>query len=838
MALRRDDSLRAVFDEAAANGLEIEFADAPLADDDGDLSVLMAESARDGERLAAERMLAEGGDDLLLDEELALLEEDSAPWASDDPGEWQYNLALDMPQQERQRLASKIVEWVDKDKASRQDWERREAKGIRMLGVTERTLGGATFKGASESVHPGMIQACIEFQARAMAELWPAGGPVKTVVVGAADEAREAQAQRVEHYLNYQYTTDMPGAFDEVDRMLFRLPMSGSCFKKAFYDPLERAPVTRFVEGRDFVAPYSATDLRTAPRFTHLIRITRNELRRAAAEGLYLDVVDVAPDDELSDHDLLDSVSDEAEGRQPVPGDEEHEAEYDQRDLIYECYAILDLADYDTDDPWAAGLEYGVPYVVTVHKDRQQVLAVRRNWRADDPRHRRRLFFSHYKFLPGLGFYGFGFFHVAAGLSLTQTGTLRALLDAAMLSNSQGGYKSEELRLPGGDQPVDPNAWVEVRASAEEMAKGFYRPPYKEPSSVLFNLLGYMDEGFGRLVSSVESMIGEDAKNIPVGTMLARVEQGLKVYSGIHRRCHEAQAAEFRIVADLNAEYLPAEYPYAVEGEDRSILAADFDSRVDVLPVSDPNVVTAMQRQIIAEVVHEIAVQHPDIVNVREAVRRRLEALRVTNIDELVPAEDGAPRLDPVSEAMRLLQGQAVQAFPEQDHLAHLQAHRQWWATVPQELRGPLEPVYLAHLSEHLAHEYRRQVARATGIEITGEEGLPIEAETQIANAVGLLAPDSLFLPADLGIAERPQQPSAADVETQAKIRRGDAETAARIRREDAVASADLRRRAEQQAVEEAARAAGEVVGIEQALRRVPGNAGGAEVRRESGLGA
>jgi hypothetical protein len=806
----------------------------------GDLSLLVAESEQDGRLLAAEQMLAEGGDAMLLDEERSLLDEagvgeDDMPWATEDPTAWQFNLALEMPETERTRLGSKVVEWVRKDKESRADWERRETKGIRMLGVTERTLGGATFKGASDAVHPGLVQACIEFQARAMAELWPAAGPVKTVVVGDSDEEKEAQAQRVEHFLNYQYTTDMPGAFDETDRLLFRLPMSGSVFKKAYYDPLERSVVTRFVEADDFLAPYSATDLRTAPRFTHQFKLTRNELRRAEVEGLYLPTVDTAPDDELREHDQLDAVSDEAEGRQPVHGDEEHEAEYDNRDLLYECYAILDLEDYDTEDPLVAGLGYGVPYVVTVHHDRQEVVAVRRNWQPDDARYRRQLYFSHYKFLPGLGFYGFGFFHVASGLSKTQTGALRALLDSAMLANSQGGYKSEDLRLPGGDQAYDPNAWVDVKASSEEMAKGFYRPPYKEPSSVLFGMLEYLDGGFGRLVSSVESMIGEDAKNIPVGTMLARVEQGLKVYSGIHRRCHEAQALEFRIVAQLNRDYLPAEYPYEVPGESRAIMASDFDERVDVLPVSDPNVVTHMQRQIIAEVVHEIAVQHPDVVNVREAVRRRLEALRVPDIDELIPpGEDKAPRLDPVSEAMRMLQGQAVQAYPEQDQLAHMQAHRQWWRTVPQELRGQLEPLYAAHQAEHLAHEYRRQVSQQIGMPVTGEE-LPLEQETAIANAVGLMSQE-LFLPADLGLGEAPSAPAAADIETAAKIKRADAETAAKIKRDDAVTAADLRRRAEEQAVTEAARAAGEVVGIEQALQRVPGNAGGQGVVRESGF--
>lgn len=813
-----------------------QLAQEPAGDDDAAaLRKLLAESEADGERLAAERMQVEAGDALLLDEELALLGGEDAGLGDDDPAAWDYNLALAMPEGKRAHLASKVIEWVAKDKSSRRDWERRESRGIKMLGVTEKTVGGADFKGASTAVHPGLIQACVEFSARALAELWPPAGPVKAVVVGDSDEEREAQGQRVEHFMNYQYATDMPGAFDEVDRLLFRLPMSGSCFKKAHFDPLEQAIVTRFVPAEDFVAPYSATDLRTAPRFTHQFRMTRNELLRAAAEGWYLDVVDVAPDDEASERDLLDEVIDEAEGRSPEPSDEENEAEYDSRDLIYECYAILDLADYDTDDSLTEDLGYGVPYVVTVHHDSQQVLAIRRNWRPDDGRYRRRLFFSHYKFLPGLGFYGFGFFHVAAGLSATQTGALRALLDAAMLANSQGGYRSEDVRLPGGDQAYDPNAWVEVKASAEEMAKAFWRPPYKEPSAVLFNLLGYMDQGFGRLVSSVESMIGEDAKNIPVGTMLARVEQGLKVYSGIHRRCHEAQALEFRIVADLNHDYLPPEYPYEVPGESRSVMAQDFDQRVDVLPVSDPNVVTHMQRQIVAEVVHEIATQHPDIVNVREAVRRRLEALRVPDIDQLVPADgEQAPRLDPVSEGMRLLQGQPVQAYPEQDQLAHMQAHRAWWAQVPQDLRGQLQPLYLAHMAEHFALEYRRQVSAQIGINVTGEE-VPVELDTEIANAVGL-APRELFLPADLGVNEAPAQPSPADAELQAKLRRGDMETAAKINREDAVAAADLRRRAEQQAIEEAARAAGEVVGIEQALRRVPGNAGGGAVTRESGL--
>jgi hypothetical protein len=599
---------------------------------------------------------------LLTEDERRMRSEwQGADWATTDARDHEANLAQWMGERQLDRLAMRVIDWVRVDKESRRDWEDREAKGIVALGVTSQVLGGVqavdpSAAWASTAVHPGLVKACIQFQARAVAELWPSGGPVKAVVLGDATPEREQQADRVAGFLNYLYEEEMPDAFDEHDQMLFRLPLSGSCFKKVYFDPLEGTLCSRFVESADFVKPYSAVNLRSAPRFTHIVKLSRNETRRLMAEGVYLEDVNLGdPDDEGQDQTTLDRTIDDAGGIVPTQDQADNDAEQDQRDELYECYATLDLDDYDYRDP--LGEAYGLPYVVTVHKTAQKVLAIRRNWHPEDVRKRRRLFFREYKFLPGLGGYGFGFLHIAGGLSDTSTGALRALLDSAVLANLRGGYVSQDVVGLHDLPPIVPGKWLRVPNSAEDLNKAFWSPDYEEPSQVLFNLLGYLDEQFGSLVSTTETLVGEDNNNTPVGTVLARIEQGLKVFSGIHRRCHTAQRAEFRIVADLAAAYLPEVYPYDVPGESRAVYAADFDDRVDVLPVSDPNIISNTQRMAQAQGIWELAVSAPEIFDVRRAARGMLEAMRVPDIDEYLlpepePVDPNQPApVDPVTEA-------------------------------------------------------------------------------------------------------------------------------------------------------------------------------------------
>jgi len=731
--------------------------------------------------------------DLLTEEEADLMEDENEPeFDTSDPLVFDVNLAQFLDEAKANRLADNVVEWVAVDQRSRLDWEEREASGIQLLGVTKSTLGGAEFEGASKSVHPGLAKACIQFQARAMAELWPSGGPCKAIVLGATSPEREQQAERVSNFLNYQYEYQMPGAFEEHDSMLFRLPLSGSCFKKIYYDPLEETNVSRFVESSDFYVPYAASDLRSAPRFTHKLRVVRNDLRKLIAEGYYLDAVDNAPLEESLDHERIDETIDDAEGRIPEESRAEHEAEYDQRDVLLECYCYLDLRDYDYEDPLASD-GYGDPYVVTVHKDDRALLSIRRNWQEDDEKKRRRLFFTHYKFLPGLGFYGFGFLHLAGGLSSAQTGALRSLMDAAALSNLKGGWRSSDLRIKKGEERIRMGEWIPVEASAEEVAKGFYTPPYSEPSKTLFELLGWMDKSLDSLVSTTESMVGEENQSVPVGTTLARIEQGLKVFSGIHRRCHAAQKQEFGILASLNADYLPPEYPYDLPGESRTIMATDFDERVDVIPVSDPNTVTNSQRIARAQGVWELSAAAPDLINRRQALKVLLEALRIEEIDQILPDPGETPRRDPVSEGAAMMRGEPVMAAPDQDHAAHLAVHAAWWATVPPERQQVMAPIYMAHDGEHRAELYKLQMQQAMGMPLPQGPVDPLQ-DAQISQQAALAIQQG-----PIGMPVGQPDPSqmaaqAQDAKVAHEIQLKDAMGQAEIQRADRKAQADIQR--------------------------------------------
>lgn len=731
------------------------------------------------------------------------------------------NLAKWLDESALSRIATNVCEWVEQDERSRQDWEDREARGIKMLGVTRETVGGAKFKGASRAVHPGLIKACIQFQARAVAELWPSGGPVKTVVMGDVTPEREEQAKRVADFMNWQYTTEMPGGFDEHDRLLMRLPMTGSGFKKVSFDHLEQTVVSRFVESSDLFVPYSATDLRTAPRFTHRMAIVRNDLRKLIAEGVYLDVVDSDPVQESYDHQDIDSAIDDAEGRVPTDSHADTDAEQDQRDKVYECYCYLDLEDYRYSDQLASE-GFGDPYTVTVHRDDQVVLSIRRGWKEGDPRRRRRMTITHYKFLPGLGFYGFGLFHIAGGLSMAQTGALRSLLDAAMRANFQGGYRSRDLKIETGEEVLEPGVWKAVDASAEDLKNGFFTPPYPEPSRALMELLGWMDGAMDNLVSTTESMVGDDNKAVPVGTTLARIEQGLKVFSGIHRRGHTAQKQEFGIVADLNSEHMPEEYPYDVPNESRSVFAADFDERVDVEPVSDPNIITNTQRLVTAEAIVEKATQNPDLYNRKAAHRNYLEALRVADVDSYIEADEETPRQEPVGENMAMMEGRPVQVFPDQDHLAHAMVHRDWFLGLPKELQEQHGQAAAAHMAEHGAQHYRLMMGAQVGIDLPSQgEEVPPEVENQIAEAVAeamVMGASDLREFTLTPLEENQGDPELVlEAKAAADIERKNAMTAADIKRKDAVARSDQERKLGDSIAEELIEATGMAAAMKNA---------------------
>ena len=726
------------------------------------------------------------------------------------------NLALFLEENYLNTLGDTLAEAIEQDKQPRGEWETRLAKGIEMVGVAEET-GEGPFKGASRVVHPVLAEAIVQFQSRAIAELFPAGGPAKAVVLGKSDEAKVEQAKRVENYLNYQYVYAMPEAFWEMDNLLMRLPLDGSCFKKVYADPLLGRPTAIMVTAEQVVVNYAATSLESASRYTHVFPVMRNDLLKQIRSGFYREVqLEDSPD--ILERSPVKEQIDAGEGKEPdatginnIMLDIEHE--------IYECYCDWDLkgfeaVDEETNEPTGIGL----PYIITIEKQSRKVLAIRRNWRDPgikwssrknaDPT-QKRCYFVHYKFLPGFGFYGYGFLHMIGGLAKAATGALRQLLDSGKFANLQGGFKSKDAKMPGGDISVSPGQWVDVESAAEDLAKSFFPMPYKEPSQVLFELLGFVVNAAQRFATTTETMVGDADNRGPVGTTVALIEQGSKVFSAIHKRCHKAQGEELRMVAELDYEVMLAtgqtEYPYEVEGESRSIMVTDFDGRVDIAPVSDPNIFSATQRIAQAQAVYQIATAPGSGIDRREAEKRMLGALRVDNIDALLPDKTEIARMDPLSENMALMFGKAIRAYPDQEHAAHLMVHGKWFAGLPPEGQKMLMPAHMAHMAEHMAWAYRVQIQQALmqqGIQLppppdfTAASGkvegaeMPPQVENQVAVAVAQAV-------SQMQTQMAPGQPPPEDpklLEAKAKIQREDAIAQARIKREDALAAAEIER--------------------------------------------
>lgn len=585
------------------------------------------------------------------------------------------NLAEYLPQQDRDMLAQRICDWVRVDRASRQGWEDREARGIIALGVTDEEVRKLTADNwQSTAVHPGLAQACINFWARAFGELWQGGKLAKAIVLGDTSPELEQQAQRVADYLNYLYQEEMPAADDELSRLLFRLPLSGSVFRKAYFDPIERTVVVEFIESADLVKPYKASDLRKAPRFTHIVRMTRNDLDRLVIEGYYLDEVKTQPQSEAITDAPIEAVINDATGQQELYDAGQNPAEYDHRDTLYECACILNLSDYGWEDP--LGEQWGVPYLVTVHAGDLKTLSIRRNWRPSDQSKRRRLFVSEYKFLPGLDGYGFGLLHIAGDLAAAQSGMLRYVLDGNSL-DTQGklsGWVSQEV-VGAGEMPAfELGKFRKIpQGSADELRKGLVTPDFKWSPANTLEILKYLDGLMSFLVSSTESLIGDKNQDVPVGTVLARIEQGLKPFVSIFTLLHASLKRELRAVAELVADNLPDEgYPYQVEGVSQMVLATDFDDRVDVIPASDPNIVTGMQRIAMAQLVEQTVMSDPEVFGPRqrmEAHRNVLESARVPNVERyFVAANEPLPIEQQQMQAQA--QQQAQQAAAEQQAMA------------------------------------------------------------------------------------------------------------------------------------------------------------------------
>ena len=634
----------------------------------------------------------------------------------DEPeNEFDSNLAESIDAQDLSRKGQTLIAYYESDRESRSEWEERYKEGLKTVdpdgGVSESEDERAA-RGLSTIVHPMIAEAATQFNARAIAELYPSGGPVKTVIVGDPNEELEDQARRVREFMNYQITQEMPEYFPDLDQMLFHLPLVGQTFKKVWWDANMGRQCAQFVKAEDFVVAPESRDLYTSPRYTQVIRIPKNDYNRYVQSGHYLPV-----DDQGGELDPSGDVIGEIVGvDQYGDGSQDHVVTLLEMHVYEKFDGVSDYDDEDYDDDNSVHF----PYVVTIDYDTEQVVSVRRNWREDDERKLRRDWFVSYKFLPGLGFYGFGLYHLIGGLGRAATGSLRALLDSAAFANMQGGFKLRG-RVSGGEVQVNPGEFVDLDATVDDVNKAIMPLPFKEPSQSLFNLLGFIVQAGQRFASTADLNVGDVNPNAPVGSTVALIEQGSKAFSAIHKRLHYAQGQEFKLLAALNAENLPESFTFSLSGRSEQIFAADFNDRIDILPVSDPNIFSTAQRIAQAQAILQMAQSAPQFHNLYNAYKRMYEAIRIPNIEEILKKPEEAVQMDPIDENMSVMYGKPIRAFPEQDHDSHIAVHIQFMQD--PSLGGnpgaaPMQPVLVAHIAEHIALLYRVRMEAGIGMEM------------------------------------------------------------------------------------------------------------------------
>jgi hypothetical protein len=631
-------------------------------------------------------------------------------------------------------ISSELRGLYEEDMESRSDWEEAYTKGLDLLGIKyqERTQ---PFDGASGVTHPLIAESVTQFQAQAYKELLPAGGPVKTQVLGAKTIEKETQAARVKNFMNYQVTEVMEEFDPDTDQMLFYLPLSGSTFKKVYFDPTKARAVSAFVPAEDLVVPYSATDLATAPRVTHVVRMDGNQVRKMQFAGIYRDV-EVSADDDSEDP-VRDKV-DELEGISKGYTDDVH--------TLLEMHVDLDIEGFEDTGPDGQPTGIKLPYIVTIDHGSGEILSVTRNYDQGDALKRKRQYFVHYKFLPGLGFYGFGLIHMIGGLGRAATSILRQLIDAGTLANLPSGFKARGIRIRNDDEPLSPGEFRDIDAPGGDIRNSIIPLPFKEPSGTLAQLLASLIEGGRRFVSIADQQIGEgQSGDMPVGTTVALLERGMKVMSAIHKRLHYAQKTEFRLLARIFAENLPPVYPYEVAGAPSEIKAQDFDGRVDVIPVSDPNIFSMAQRVTLAQTQLQLAQSNPGIHNLYEAYKRMYQALEVQNIDEILPAKKEPQPTSPSIENAKGMQGELLSAFQEQDHDAHIMAHVTFMKLPLVSTSPNIYAIFMGHLQDHISMKARltvmaqvqQQQAQAQQMALAAQMGAadPMMAQQQMQAA-------------------------------------------------------------------------------------------------------
>ena len=634
---------------------------------------------------------------------------DFEPGAINVPGTENHfdNLADILPDDILEPIGSDMVNNYMDYKASRKDWEQSYTQGLDLLGFKYENRT-EPFQGASGATHPVLAEAVTQFQAQAYKELLPSDGPVRTQIIGIKNQQTESQSQRVKDYMNYLIMDQMKEYEEEFDSMLFHLPLAGSTFKKVYYDvPLGRV-VSKFVPADELVVPYTATSIDDAESVIHVVKMSENELRKQQVNGFYVDV-ELAPPSSV-EQNSVEKKEKELDGTKKSG----------KQETIYtllECHVNLDLEGFEdqgSDGPTGIKL----PYIVTVEEGSRTVLAIRRNYAPNDLKKNKIQYFVHFKFLPGLGFYGFGLIHMIGGLSRTATAALRQLLDAGTLSNLPAGFKQRGVRVRDEASPIQPGEFKDVDAPGGNLRDAFFPLPYKEPSQTLLNLLGVVVSAGQRFAAIADMQVGDGNQAAAVGTTVALLERGSRVMSAIHKRCYAAMKDEFKLLAKVVAQYLPPEYPYDVVGGQRNIKQADFDDRIDVVPVADPNIFSMSQRVTLAQTQLQLATSNPQIHNLYQVYRNMYEAIGVKNVDAVLPPPAPNAPMDPSMEHINALNGKPFQAFPGQDHRAHITAHLNFMSTNMVRnnpaIMGAIQKNILEHISlmaqEQVQLEFREQM--------------------------------------------------------------------------------------------------------------------------------
>ena len=618
--------------------------------------------------------------------------------AEESVGEWYRNLRDDLEEDELQDIGRTLYDNYESDKSSRNEWESMFERGFDLLGLKiEET--SEPFEGACTAVHPLLIESALKFQSKASQELFPPNGPVKAQILGKHTLEKENQAMRVQNFMNYQLTEQMPEYFDEFERMLFHLPLIGSSFKKIYYDASFKRPVSEFIPIDQFYVSYNASNLRNADRYTHVIYKSPVDLYREIKAEMYSDID--PPEAGMVNPTSFSEKMDTIIGLSPS-------SDSDPQYVLLEQHCYLDIADPQSEDGES------LPYIVTIEEQSKQVLSIRRNYAKDDPTKQKKVHFVHYRFVPGFGFYGLGLMDFLGNLTMSATAAMRALIDAGQFANLPGGFKAKGVRMVGNNEPIAPGEFKEVEATGIDLNKAIISLPYKEPSSTLYQMLQFVTAAGQKFADSTEQIVSDAASYGPVGTTMALLEASSKFFTAIHKRLHKSQRDEFKILASIDKDYLPQEYPYEVPLAERSIFQSDFDGKVDVIPVSDPNIPSNAHRMMLANMALQMAQQSPPGMFNTEALNRTiLSAANMPNLDEILPPKPEPKPLDPVSDIMAAVKGIPIAAFPGQNHDAHIQV-KMAYLQDPMNGANPImqrvQPVLQANIQEHSVMKYQEQV--------------------------------------------------------------------------------------------------------------------------------